>query len=297
MTENSSSSRRKAPSLDPEDFASWEMLFQNYCGYQEWELFWQDEPEVDMTQLEQLQSAEGDDTDESRRYEKQIRGDRKKWKKNSDKIRQNLVESLCENPHTKLMAMEFRDLPTADFYDAVTSRMKVTSSQSLNYHTGILNAMKCTSSDSRMDFANRLVAQFLVVMNLNGQVDEAWRCERLLNGLKANPKYQLEANLMELLPNQTWDSIANNLRQYDRSDTNLKKESAHAAMHVVTCYTCNQPGHKSPDCPRKFQKGGKSSGRGRGGGKGGGRGFSGGRGGNHHGGNKGGGRGGSQKGG
>jgi hypothetical protein len=182
------------------------------------------------------------------------------------------------------MAMEFRDLPTSEFYDAVTSRVKDTSSQSLNYHTGILNAMKCTSSDSRMDFANRLVAQFLVVMNLNGQVDEAWRCERLLNGLKANPKYQLEANLMELLPNQTWDSITNNLRQYDRSDTNLKKESAHAAMHVVTCYTCNQPGHKSPDCPRKFQKGGKSSGRGRGGGKGGGRGFSGGRGGNHHGG-------------
>jgi hypothetical protein len=46
----------------------------------------------------------------------------------------------------------------------------------------------------------------------------------LINGLKANPKYQLEANLMELLPNQTWDSITNNLRQYDRSDTNLKKE-------------------------------------------------------------------------
>ena len=95
-----------------------------------------------MTQLEQLQTAEGDDTDESRRYEKQIRGDRKKWKKNSDKIRQNLVESLCENPHTKLMAMEFKDLPTAEFYDAVTSRVKDTSSQSLNYRTGILNAMK-----------------------------------------------------------------------------------------------------------------------------------------------------------
>jgi hypothetical protein len=51
MTENSFSSRRKAPSLDPEDFASWEMLFQNYCGYQEWELFWKNEPEVDMDQM------------------------------------------------------------------------------------------------------------------------------------------------------------------------------------------------------------------------------------------------------
>ena len=34
-----------------------------------------------------------------------------------------------------------------------------------------------------------------------GSVDEAVRCERLLNGLKTNPKYALEANLMELLPN------------------------------------------------------------------------------------------------
>jgi hypothetical protein len=111
------------------------------------------------------------------------------------------------------MAMEFQDLPTVDFYEAVKNRVKDTSTQSLNYHTGILNAMKCTASDTRMDFANRLVAQFLVVMSLNGVVDEAWRCERLLNGLKANPKYMMEANLMELLPNQNWDSITNNLRQ------------------------------------------------------------------------------------
>ena len=95
MTDStSSSSRRKVPALDPEDFASWEMLFKNYCGYQEWELFYQDEPEIDMTELEQLQTAEGDDTDASLRYERKIRADIKKWKKNSDKIRQNLVEAL-----------------------------------------------------------------------------------------------------------------------------------------------------------------------------------------------------------
>jgi hypothetical protein len=43
----SSSSRRKAPSLDPEDFASWEMLFKNYCGYEEWDLFYEYAPEID----------------------------------------------------------------------------------------------------------------------------------------------------------------------------------------------------------------------------------------------------------
>ena len=73
------------------------------------------------------------------------------------------------------MAVELRDFSTAELYDAFTNRVKDASSISLNYHTSILNQMKCTSSDSRMDFANRLVAQFLVVINLNGQVDEAWR--------------------------------------------------------------------------------------------------------------------------
>jgi hypothetical protein len=58
-----------------------------------------------------------------------------------------------------------------DFYEAVVNRVEDTSVQSLNYHTGILNAMKCTTSDSRMDFANTLITQFLVVMNLGGEVD------------------------------------------------------------------------------------------------------------------------------
>ena len=215
MDSHSSSSRRKAPPLDPEDFASWELLFKNYCGYAEWELFYEDLPAIDMDELEQLQDAGGEDTEESRHYVRRIKSDRKKYLKNSDKIRQNLVESLYDNPQTKLMAMEFQDLDTADFYQSVVNRVKDTSVQSLNYHTGILNAMKCVVLDSRMDFANKLITQFLIVMNLGGTVDEAWRCERLLNGLKANPKYQLEANLMELLPNQTWDTITNNLRQYD----------------------------------------------------------------------------------
>ena len=69
--------------------------------------------------------------------------------------------------------------------------MKDTSTQSLHFHTGILNQMTCTASNTRMDFANRLVAQFLVVMSLNGEMSEAGRCERLLNGLKANPKYRM----------------------------------------------------------------------------------------------------------
>ena len=198
--------------------------------------------------------------------------------KKSDKIRQQLIEALCDNKQTKLIALEFQHLPTWDFYEALTSRVKDTSSQSLNYHTGILNAMRCLSHETRIEFADRLVAQFLVVMNLGGTVDETWRCERLLNGLKSHPKYQVEANLMELLPNQTWDTITNQLRQYDRSDLNLKKETANAAMQII-CHTCHAVGHKSPDCPQR-PKGGKGFHRGgRGYGKGSGKNFSGGRGG------------------
>ena len=37
---------RKAPALDPEDFAGWEMMFKAYVGYAEWELFKEPEPKV-----------------------------------------------------------------------------------------------------------------------------------------------------------------------------------------------------------------------------------------------------------
>ena len=61
----SSSSRRKVPPLDPEDFASWEMLFKNYCGYEEWDLFYEYAPEIDEDELDRLRTPEGDDTEES----------------------------------------------------------------------------------------------------------------------------------------------------------------------------------------------------------------------------------------
>jgi hypothetical protein len=73
------------------------------------------------------------------------------------------------------MALEFQKLPTKEFFDKVKLRVKDTSSQSLNYHTGILNKINCHSNEERMDFADRLVAQFL---NLGGTVTPAWRVER-----------------------------------------------------------------------------------------------------------------------
>ena len=267
LTSSSSDKRRKAPVLDPEDFCAWEMMFQAYVGFSEWELFESPEPVVDPTVLQSHYNADGHATVQSAKYEKQIRISHDKWKSNTDKVRQSLVESLCENKHTKLMALEFQKLKTVEFYNAVKARVKDTSSQSLNYHTGILNSMTCLSNEKRMEFADRLVAQFLVVLNLGGTVSEAWRVERLLNGLKGNNKFKSEANLLEMLPNQTWDSITNQLRQYDRSDTNLNKPESANAVTPIICHICNTIGHKSPDCPQR-SKGGKGRGVGRGGGKG-----------------------------
>ena len=78
------------------------------------------------SKLLDLLAENGDDTEDSLRYEKKIRVDQKKWKRNSDKIRQQLVEALCDNKQTKLMALEFQSLPTWEFYEALTSRVKDT---------------------------------------------------------------------------------------------------------------------------------------------------------------------------
>jgi hypothetical protein len=189
------------------------------------------------------------------------------------------------------MDLEFQSKNTVELYAAIKSRLKDTSAQSLNFHTGILNAMKCLSNETRIEFSDRLVAQFLVVLNLGGVVSDAWRVERLLNGLKAHPKYALEANLLELLPNHNWDTITNQLRQYDRSDANLKQETANAAVSIV-CHICGG-NHKAPDCHLR-----KQSAKGRGSGKGGGgRGYAGAKGKKRFGGKGSSGRGQGQKGG
>ena len=267
---------RKAPVLDPEDFAGWEMMFKAYVGYAEWELFRETEPRVTQEQRDSMVESDGSPTAAltALLISTNIKFDR--WKANNDNIRQKLVESLCENKQTKLMALEFQDLPTPAFYAALEKRLKDTSSPSLNYHTGILNRLTCMSNETRMEYVDRLVSQFLVVISLGGKLDAQYRLERLLNGLKACDKYKQEANVLELLPGQTWDSVTNQLRSYDRADMHLRKESANVATPII-CHICHTSGHKSTDCP---QRAATRGGKGRGGRKGGGgRGYSGGKGG------------------
>ena len=68
-----------------------------------------------------------------------------------------------------------------------------------------------------------------------------------------------EANVLELLPCQTWDSITSQLRSYDRAENQLRKESAHLVSPVI-CNSCHTVGHKSPDCPQNAMLGGKGRG-------------------------------------
>ena len=126
------------------------MMFQAYVGFNEWELFETAEPELDATAYAALLTPSQDQTPESKKYEKQVENYKRKWKLNSNKVRQALIESLCETKQTKLMAMEFQKLPTKEFFDAIRKSVKDTSAQSLNYRTGILNSMKCHSNEKRM---------------------------------------------------------------------------------------------------------------------------------------------------
>ena len=71
------------------------MMFQAYVGVSEWELFEKDEPKLDATVFASLLSPSPDPTAVSRKYEKQIDDEKLKWKLNTDKIRQALIESLC----------------------------------------------------------------------------------------------------------------------------------------------------------------------------------------------------------
>ena len=104
LTSSSSDKRRKAPVLDPDDFCAWEIMFQAYVGFSEWELFESPELVVDQTVLQFHYNADGHATVQPAKVEKQIKNSHDKRKSNTYKLRQSLVESLCENKHTNLMA-------------------------------------------------------------------------------------------------------------------------------------------------------------------------------------------------
>ena len=73
LTSSSYDKRRKAPVLDPENFCAWEMMFQAYVGFSEWELFQSPEPVVDQTVLQSLFNGDGYTTVQSAKYEKKLK--------------------------------------------------------------------------------------------------------------------------------------------------------------------------------------------------------------------------------
>ena len=84
----STSSWRKAPALDPEDFAGWEMMFRAYVDYAEWELFRENEPQVLQFQRDSMVESDGTPTAALTALiiSTAIKWDR--WKANNDNIRQ-----------------------------------------------------------------------------------------------------------------------------------------------------------------------------------------------------------------
>ena len=115
LTSSSADKCRRVPVFHPEDYCGWEMIFQAYVGFSEWELFVTVETELDATAYAALLTSSQDPSLESKKYEKQVESDNRKWKLNLNKVRQALIDSLCENKQTKLVVVEFQKAPPKEF--------------------------------------------------------------------------------------------------------------------------------------------------------------------------------------
>ena len=76
-------------------------MFKAYVGYAEWALFKEPEPEVSEADRINMVDSKGDPTPALTALVIATDIKRDKWKVNNDRIRQKLVESLCENKQTK----------------------------------------------------------------------------------------------------------------------------------------------------------------------------------------------------
>ena len=63
----------RVPVLDPEDYGGWEMMFQAYVGFNEWELFEKAEPELDAIAYAALLTSSQDPAPESKKFENKLR--------------------------------------------------------------------------------------------------------------------------------------------------------------------------------------------------------------------------------
>ena len=91
------------------------MMFKTYVGYAEWE----PEPKVSDADQASMVDFHGAPSAALTALVVSTNIKHDKWNANNDKIRQKLVESLCENKQTKLIALEFQDLLTNEFYLAL----------------------------------------------------------------------------------------------------------------------------------------------------------------------------------
>ena len=68
--------------------------------------------------------------------------------------------------------------------------------------------MAAKPGEKRTAWIDRLLKQILTLESIGSDVDEAYRVERLLNGLVGNPAFEKYAKTLEVLPDKSWDSLA-----------------------------------------------------------------------------------------
>ena len=197
------------------------------------------------------------------------------WDDANVKINRALVESCEDNSTAELICLEAdeqENSSAATIWAALQKRFNNKNAVTTTREVGIFNTMYVASGETRGEWIDRLTKQILKIEGRGRRIFEGDRVERLLDGMTANPLYKTEAATLQLLTDNTWDSVTSMLISYDdRDQGNKPGDQANAAIteSTIICHGCGEAGHKRFNCPKrtKVPRGGPG---GNGGGRGGG---------------------------
>jgi len=172
------------------------------------------------------------------------------WDDANVKINRALVESCEDNSTAELICLEAdeqENSSAATIWAALQKRFNNKNAVTTTREVGIFNTMYVASGETRGEWIDRLTKQILKIEGRGRRIFEGDRVERLLDGMTANPLYKTEAATLQLLTDNTWDSVTSMLISYDdRDQGNKPGDQANAAIteSTIICHGCGEAGHK-----------------------------------------------------